>query len=50
MKMLAINDVKVKLFDNLVGQSDCMRETFWKITIAAENDITVLITGESGTG
>ena len=50
MKALAISDVKLKSFDNLIGQSDCMTEIFWKITIAAENDITVLITGESGTG
>ncbi len=50
MKTLAISDVKLKSFDSLIGQSDCMMETFWKITIAAENDITVLITGESGTG
>jgi len=50
MKTLTISDVKLKSFDNLIGQSDCMMETNWKITIAAENDITVLITGESGTG
>lgn len=50
MKLLTISDVRLKSFDNLIGQSDCMTEIYWKITIASENDITVLITGESGTG
>jgi len=50
MKTITISDVKLKSFDSLIGQSNCMMETCWKITIAAENDITVLITGESGTG
>lgn len=50
MKLLTISDVRLRPFDNLIGQSDCMKEIYRKITIASENDITVLITGESGTG
>ena len=37
-------------FDGIVGRSKPVRDVFWKIKLAAENDITVLITGDSGTG
>ncbi|MBI4640350.1 MAG: sigma-54-dependent Fis family transcriptional regulator, partial [Candidatus Tectomicrobia bacterium] len=37
-------------FDNIIGQSQKMKEVFEKMAAAAENDFPVLITGESGTG
>ncbi|MFZ5469572.1 MAG: sigma-54-dependent transcriptional regulator [Myxococcota bacterium] len=37
-------------FDNIVGKSAAMRDVYGLIERAAELDITVLITGETGTG
>lgn len=34
----------------LIGQSPAMQKVFEKIALVAESDVTVLITGESGTG
>jgi two-component system response regulator HydG len=37
-------------FEQLVGNSDAMREVFRQLKLAADSDVTVLLTGESGTG
>ena len=37
-------------FEELVGNSESMREAFRQLKIAADSDVTVYITGESGTG
>ncbi|MDT8378842.1 MAG: sigma-54 dependent transcriptional regulator [Desulfotignum sp.] len=39
-----------KDFSPLVGQSSAMEKVFEKISLVASSDVTVLITGESGTG
>lgn len=39
-----------KDFSPLVGQSPAMEKVFEKISLVASSDVTVLITGESGTG
>jgi DNA-binding NtrC family response regulator len=39
-----------KDFSPLVGQSPAMEKVFEKIALVASSDVTVLITGESGTG
>ena len=37
-------------FEQLVGNSDVMREVYRKLKLAADSDVSVLLTGESGTG
>lgn len=37
-------------FEQLVGNSEAIRETFRQLRLAADSDVTVLLTGESGTG
>ena len=37
-------------FGKLAGESTAMRKVFEQITMVAQSDVTVLITGESGTG
>ena len=37
-------------FEQLIGNSQPMREVFRQLKLAAESDVTVLISGESGTG
>jgi PAS domain S-box-containing protein len=37
-------------FERLVGHSQVMQEVFRRIRLAADSDVTVLITGQSGTG
>ena len=37
-------------FGKLIGESSAMQQVYEKISMVAESDITVLITGESGTG
>ena len=41
---------KSSTFGKLIGESPAMQEVYDKISMVAQNDITVLITGESGTG
>ncbi len=41
---------QVYKFDNMIGVSKPMQSLYEKITMAFDNDSTVLITGESGTG
>ena len=37
-------------FEELIGNSDCIREVFRQLKLAADSDVSVLLTGESGTG
>jgi two-component system, NtrC family, response regulator HydG len=37
-------------FERLVGKSEPMREVYRKLRLAAKSDVTVLLTGETGTG
>ena len=37
-------------FEELIGNSDSIRETFRQLRLAADSEVTVLLTGESGTG
>jgi two-component system, NtrC family, response regulator HydG len=37
-------------FQQMVGESDAMQEVFRRLCLAAQSDVTVLLTGESGTG
>ena len=37
-------------FDRLIGESPAMREAKRRIRLAADSDVTALVTGESGTG
>ena len=37
-------------YEELVGNSEAMREVFRQLKIAADSDVTVYVTGESGTG
>ena len=37
-------------FEQLIGNSEAMRETFRQLKLAADSEVTVLLTGESGTG
>src|SRR6056297_203058 len=37
-------------FEQLIGNSETIRETFRQLRLAADSDVTVLLTGESGTG
>jgi PAS domain S-box-containing protein len=37
-------------FEQLIGKSPAMQETFRRLKLAADSDVAVLVTGESGTG
>ena len=37
-------------FEELIGNSDPMREVFRQLKLAADSDVSVFVTGESGTG
>ncbi|MEZ6115935.1 MAG: sigma 54-interacting transcriptional regulator [Pirellulaceae bacterium] len=37
-------------FEQLIGNSDAMREVFRQLKLAADSDVAVVLTGESGTG
>ncbi|MFZ3048071.1 MAG: sigma-54 dependent transcriptional regulator [Desulfatirhabdiaceae bacterium] len=37
-------------FENIIGQSDCMRQVFKLIETVADSDSTIIIQGETGTG
>ncbi len=41
---------KSETFGKLIGESPAMQEVYGKISMVAQSDVTVLITGESGTG
>jgi len=41
---------KSAIFGKLIGESPAMQEVYDKISMVAQSDVTVLITGESGTG
>ena len=41
---------KIGMFGKLAGESPAMRKVFEQISMVAQSDVTVLITGESGTG
>ena len=41
---------KSATFGKLIGESPAMQEVYDKISMVAQSDVTVLITGESGTG
>jgi DNA-binding NtrC family response regulator len=41
---------QINAFQSLVGTSDCMKQVYETIQTVAKTDLTVLITGESGTG
>ncbi len=46
---IALKEKKISS-TKLIGDSEAMQKVFELITIAASNDVTVLVTGESGTG
>lgn len=49
-RLLKQNDPHGPAFYGLVGQSDAMQSVFETIRMVAQTEMTVLITGESGTG
>lgn len=50
VKLLRRAVAAAQCFDNLIGQSDAMRQVFDLLARVAEADVSVLILGESGTG